>query len=526
MNKEYVEYSKDLTVETVSGVKGLKLCAFLVALEGWRRGLTLKWYAENHGLDIKRVGTNHLGRIFSLHDDENKHFFYRSRGDLVSKESVNICQFKERTKELLMEANISVPEGRKFDASVADEEMMLYASSLGFPVVLKPTSGSMGRGVYTNLQNIEELKAALQDLRTEYKYTSFIIERYLPGNEYRVYVVGDQVIAATNRIPANVVGDGKSSIKALISRKNKERKKNPYLASKPIKVDFEVEQMLKVNGYTLDSIVENGETVFLRQKSNLSSGGDPIDVTDELSDEVKQIAINSLKALPSIPHAGVDIIVDPSCDKKGYIIEINATAEIGFHLFPLKGKFRDVPRAIIDYYFPKTINNIKSTMYFDYESILAPLTTMSANEVEVINAPTGYIYKKAFKVKGKLSKVGYLSFVKKEAKELRLHGFVKTQNDKSVLVVATAQSIENLETLKQLLLQGTEKSVVEDVQEILMEQPVLMGFALIKEDEKTIIKKKKGKVSKNKKVKVVEKPEVNIVKKTTGLKGLIRKIIK
>src|SRR5699024_7844758 len=101
-----------------------------------------------------------------------------------------------------------------------------------------------------------------------------------------------------------------------------------------IKIDYEVRNMLKKLNYDENSIPKKNEKVFLREISNLSSGGDPIEATDELSPEVQQIAIDSLKALPSIPHAGVDIIVDPKDNKKGIVLEINATAEIGFHLYP------------------------------------------------------------------------------------------------------------------------------------------------------------------------------------------------
>lgn len=96
----------------------------------------------------------------------------------------------------------------------------------------------------------------------------------------------------------------------------------------------------------------------------MSSGGNPIEATDELSDEVKQIAVNSLKALPSIPYADVDIIVDFKDNTKGVVLEVNATAEIDFHLFPLIGKAKDIPGAIIDYYFPETIGAKKNFLLF------------------------------------------------------------------------------------------------------------------------------------------------------------------
>lgn len=478
-----VKYLSNLNMDVVSGVRGLKLDAYLIALEGWRRGLTLKWFVDSIDAPVKRIGTRHQMKIFSLANDNKEHYFYRSRGDLVNNETVDICQHKEQTKAFFEKANVLIPKGKEFPSDTNDNVLVEYASKLNYPVVLKPTSGSMGRGVYINLRDAEEFRKALADLRSEYKYSKYIIEQYLPGNEYRIYVVGDKVISAINRVPANVVGDGKNTISTLIKLKNKERKKNPYLASKPIKVDFEVNNMLERVGYTLDSVPKKGETVFLRAKSNLSAGGDPIDVTDKLTPEVKQTAVDALKALPNIPHGGVDVIVDPNNDKKGYVLEINATAEIPFHMYPLVGKARDIPAAIIDYYFPETKNKEKTTLYFDYQSIQEPLVTMSTNEVEVIPIEEGPFFSKRFIVTGKLYKVGYLTLIKREARRLNLYGFIKVINKKKVSIAVTGSSLESFEEFKELLLIGTEKSRVDEVIEKQWKKPLKKGFEIIEKDD-------------------------------------------
>src|SRR5699024_8716626 len=101
---------------------------------------------------------------------------------------------------------------------------------------------------------------------------------------------------------------------------NQERKKNPYLSKKLIKIDDELVRLLKKQSLNLDYIPANNEQIYLRELSNLSTGGDPIDCTNIISKEVKELAIQGLKALPNIPHAGVDIIVDPDDDKKGVIL--------------------------------------------------------------------------------------------------------------------------------------------------------------------------------------------------------------
>src|SRR5699024_8683415 len=230
---------------------------------------------------------------------------------------------------------INVPDGRVFD--VYDKEITEYAKILGYPVIIKPISGSMGRGVYTNLSDEFELQDALYEFSNHFKTKKILIEKHYQGQEYRIYVVGNQVVGAINRIPANILGDGKSTVRSLIRQKNSDRKNNPYLVKKPIKIDYEIKNSLNSLGYTLDSIPPEGKQVFLREKSNLSSGGDPIDATNVLSQEVKSLAVEALKTLPGMPHAGVDVIVNPDNVKVGTEIEVNATDEIALHILPIDG---------------------------------------------------------------------------------------------------------------------------------------------------------------------------------------------
>src|SRR5690606_30809451 len=102
-----------------------------------------------------------------------------------------------------------------------------------------------------------------------------------------------------------------------------------------------------------------GERVFLRENSNISTGGDSVDVTDELPQEIKEIAIKALKVVPGLPHGGVDIIINknaPEGKVEGVVIELNPVPQIGSLVFPMIGKARDVTGAIIDFYFPETKN--------------------------------------------------------------------------------------------------------------------------------------------------------------------------
>jgi len=453
-----------LNERVVKGIKGFNLCSFLVAYEGWRRGLNLRWYHEESAeCKLSRLNSSILGNFFSLDDGKNKHYFYRSRGDKVSNSAVLLVQDKNKTKKQLKENDVSIPLGEEFDIN-SEEKIIEYAESIGYPVVIKPVNGSMGKGVFVNIQNSQQLSKIIKHYHENIRYKNILLEKYYQGKEYRFYVVGDKVVSAINRIPANIIGDGKNTIEELIRLKNIERKKNPYLASKPIKVDYEIEQLLKKQSVDLNYVPKCNEQIILRELSNLSAGGDPIDCTSEISDEIKQLAVDGLKALPDIPHAGVDIIIDSEDPTKGIILEVNATAEIAFHAFPLAGKLHDVPAAIIDYYFPNSVQNEKSKFFFDYKSLLVPLKSLSANFIETYPAPMGKLEGVRFDVIGELNKVGYMKWIRRQALIDGHHGYVKKMADDKMSVFVYGTDLERLKQFYEKCKKGSKRSKVENVE--------------------------------------------------------------
>src|SRR5690625_5045482 len=227
------EWLPHLSNEIVSEVEGNFLDAYAVALEGWRRGLKLRWHVKDSEQfkDMETWFVDRPGQLFSLSSEEKTHYFFRSRGDKVTNEAVQIGRNKEKTNSSLKEAGILIPEGRRFAEGTVDEVLVRYAEQLGYPIVLKPTDGSFGRGVVSNIASAGELADALVYVRGELGYKDVIIEQYIGGEDYRLYVVGDQVIAAMHRIPPNVTGDGNSTIKQLIKQKNEIKNDNPRLIS-------------------------------------------------------------------------------------------------------------------------------------------------------------------------------------------------------------------------------------------------------------------------------------------------------
>lgn len=471
--------------EIVVNARRTRLDAFAVALEGWRRGLKLKWYTKDseHFQDMIIFGVNPPGRLFSLSSPERTHYFFRTRGDKVTNEAVELAADKGVTKEILDKANVPVPQGKGFDADATDEEIIEFSRTLNYPIVCKPTDASLGMGVVTNLQNDEEFQEALHYVRHELDYDEIIVEEHAQGKEYRFYVVEDEVIAVYNRIPANITGDGVHTIEELINLKNYERRQNARLNSCLIHIDNEIESFIDEKGYDLTSIPERGEYILLREKTNVSIGGDPIDVTEEIDDELKQIAIDTVKAIPGLYHAGVDIIVDDGEgeNRSAVVLEINATAQIGGILFPLRGKARNIPAAIIDYYFPETkgIDTTNSKIYFDMSTVLEPMENRSALEVEVADAPLGKLYAKRFSVKGNVTSESYHRWLKRQALDLGLHGYVKTVVFDEIEIVVAGTDQQKVAKFKQLIPQYTRGTKVNSIQGEVWNEPVTVGFDIL-----------------------------------------------
>lgn len=517
MEQTYGEHLPHLTSEVVTDARGPELDAYTIALEGWRRGLTLKWYAKDHQdfVDMKVWSVDKPGKLFSLSNGKRAHYFFKSRGDKVSNQAVEICSNKDETKRWLETAGVKVPEGKRFTAEQTNEEIISYASSLGFPVVLKPTDGSFGRGVMTNIQNAGAFKKALYLVRAQLGFEDVIVERYIPGEEHRLYVVKNKVVGAINRVPAHVTGDGEHSIKRLIELKNEWRKTNPRLISCLIKPDQEMVDFVLGSGKTFESIPNKGEKVYLTEKSNISIGGDSIDVLDTLSKKVKETAVRAMKAIPGLSHGAIDIIIDKT-GENGVVLEINPTAQIGSLLFPVFGQARDIPAAIIDDYFPETkgIKTQREKIYFDFNDLLEPLFNKKAVVTTVAAAPVGKIYAKKYTVSGKVQNAGYHRGLRKQAFDRKLSGYIVNLDNGNIDIVVSGADKNLVNDFKNAILEDTERAKVKSIQSEIWGNPVKAGFEIkadlksqaellkqLMEDKEALVKELKLAKRNNKKLK-------------------------
>ncbi|MCT1607885.1 ATP-grasp domain-containing protein, partial [Nesterenkonia massiliensis] len=328
-------------------------------------------------------------------DGKRKIRFDKTRPHLTTSEAVKIEQNKHLTTTRLREAGVPVPDSWIIDPSTdgAEKELLRHAGDAGYPVVLKPLRGSMGRDVYTNLRAPEQLIDTYRYLTQNSTDSKLVLEKHFSGEDYRVLVVGDRVAAACLRKPANVTGNGTSTIQELIDAKNAVRRQNPYLCKKPITPDREVLEYLEKQDYTLTSVPVAGAEIPLRGKANASQGGDSIDKTAEIPDAVKDAAVRAVAAIPGLAIAGVDVLYDvhrTPVEDSFRVIELNSRPEIEINMYPWEGPGQDAPKHILDVFYPDTTRSEDpgiTTLALNLEQLLAPLRGASAEQVLVRKKP-------------------------------------------------------------------------------------------------------------------------------------------
>src|SRR5699024_12679940 len=164
---------------------------------------------------------NKLKVRYSLGNEDRTHHFQLSMGDKVSEQAFDICDDKDLTKQYLEKHNVPAPKGDRFDLSATDEEIVAYGLSLGYPIVVKPTDGNAGKGVFANIKNEKDLRKAISHVRDVIEYPEIIVERYVSGEEVRNFVIEDKVLGAMNRSPASGNGDGVQDNRQLNHEKYK-----------------------------------------------------------------------------------------------------------------------------------------------------------------------------------------------------------------------------------------------------------------------------------------------------------------
>ena len=320
----------------LEGYEDLELSTQILMKESIKRGITVNVVDRSEN-------------FISLKKDEK--IEYVKQATKTSKDtyvSVLIMENKTVTKKVLAEKGVKVPKGEEFN-NIEDAKIKAR-NYINKPIVIKPKSTNFGIGINifpegTNLEDIiHAFEIAFKNDNT------VLIEEFIKGKEYRFLVINDEVVGILHRVPANVIGDGEKSITELVEVKNQDplRGKGYVTPLEKIRLEENAELFLKQQGKNFAYVPKKDEIVYLRENSNISTGGDSVDYTDDIPQKFKDIAVNAAKAAGA-KICGVDMMLEDYSDENtNYaIIELNFNPAIHIHSYPYKGKERKIATHVL-----------------------------------------------------------------------------------------------------------------------------------------------------------------------------------
>lgn len=318
----------------------LELSTQLLAAEARSRGVRVEVLdADDNFLRLSR-------------DGRTEYVKQATRTSLDTYIAALIMENKQVTKQILREGGLPVPPGRAV-RSVA-EALKHFPEFAGAGLVIKPRSTNFGEGVTifktADWRPDDAAAAVTRGLELD---STVLLERYETGREYRFLVIGDETVAVLHRVPANIVGDGWRSIRALVDEKNRDpRRGSGYVTPlEKIRLGPEEQLYLAAQGLNFDSVPVAGTTVYLRENSNISTGGDSLDFTDTAHPGYKEAAVRAARAVGA-RICGADLIISdisaaPTADNFS-IIELNFNPALHIHAFPFRGENRRVEAKVLD----------------------------------------------------------------------------------------------------------------------------------------------------------------------------------
>ena len=305
--------------------------------------------AVSRDIPFLRLGRNSL---IQLGAGVNQMRFQATITCKTSNIAVDIACNKEQTKKMLDDASIPVAKG---DICYDEEDLKDTIDDIGYPIVIKPLDGNHGKGASINVANWED---AVKGLKHAKEYSRrVIVEKFVTGFDFRVLVINNEVIAAAQRVPAHVIGNGKNTIQELIDITNEDPRRGYGHENvlTEITIDRTTERLIDKAGYTLDSVLPEDETLYLKSTANLSTGGTSVDVTDLMHPENVFIA-ERISRVIGLDICGIDImapnLTQSLKENGGVILEVNAAPGFRMHLAPSEGLPRNVAAPVIDMLYP------------------------------------------------------------------------------------------------------------------------------------------------------------------------------
>jgi len=256
--------------------------------------------------------------------------------------SGTLTRCKDITHELLVAHGLPSPKTecfykKSYDARRAEFQL----GSLKYPIILKDAEGSNSRGIFPLIGNPRDAMILLKEELPHYR--SMIAQEMVFGKEYRVLVLDEKVIGALEMIPPYAVGDGISTIRKIIQEKQDTTERRTDF-------DEKLEQILKEQNFTLESIMTKNEIAYIKKSSCLAEGGETSDVTDLVHPNIEKICVAASKVVGK--HlVGVDVMCDDISEdpapRSFHIIEINGKPDLYIHYNPTHGQTRNVVEDIV-----------------------------------------------------------------------------------------------------------------------------------------------------------------------------------
>ncbi|MFH0357418.1 bifunctional glutamate--cysteine ligase GshA/glutathione synthetase GshB [Streptococcus sp. A27] len=360
-----LEKVKDRSLQEFGRKQGLAFQDY-----AWSAPYALKGY-ENMELSTQMIlfDAIQMGLHVEILDEEDQflklwhgdHVEYIKNGNMTSKDNYVIplaMANKVVTKKILDQAGFPVPAGAEF--ANKKDALRYYGQVASSAIVVKPKSTNFGLGIsiFQEPASLADYEKALNIAFSEDSHV--LVEEFVAGTEYRFFVLDGKCEAVLLRVAANVVGDGNSSIRELVEKKNQDPLRGRDHRS-PLEIinlgDIEL-LMLEQQGYTPDTVLPEGIQAFLRGNSNISTGGDSIDMTDQMDESYKQLAADMATAMGAWA-CGVDLIIpdrtkpaskdDPNCT----CIELNFNPAMYLHTYTYAGPGQSITPKILRKLFPE-----------------------------------------------------------------------------------------------------------------------------------------------------------------------------
>ena len=268
---------------------------------------------------------------------------------------VELACDKEDTKYLLEQAEVEVPKGEIIRRERSLKEACRY---VGYPLVIKPVDGNHGLGITVDIQNYDDALVGFRHAKESSRSGAIIVEKFITGEDYRLLVINNVLVAGALRTPAHVTGNGKSTVQELIDEVNNDPRRgfgHENVLTK-ITINELTLTIIKDSGYTLDAVLPDGEQLILKDTANLSTGGTAEDITDIIHPSNVSMAERISKII-DLDICGIDImttdISKPLTETGGAVLEVNAGPGFRMHLAPTTGLPRNVAAPVIDKLFPQ-----------------------------------------------------------------------------------------------------------------------------------------------------------------------------